>query len=260
MLRSFALFLTFGGWLLAGQALSFSSAERSDGGPKWILLGDPKDQLAINYTSINLDGDYPVVTTRQKFNEPQLSSEYAYSVQLTRGRVDCAAGLFKTMALSFLDDRGRIVASLTNKDMEGLRTPEHIPMGMFKSFCLMKEAGLAMPDISPEGNWEELPTPIGSRARLFEAPAQRQLRNGKLLIKKKTVSIPEIDFYGVKSQIAIAVSLYDCQKAESHMMVAVRYDMAENPIGITFFAPAPDTPTLEANRKRFAAACEPVRR
>jgi hypothetical protein len=84
---------------------------------------------------------------------------------------------------------------------------------------------------------------------------KRQLGNG-LLLMKQNKSASRIDIFDKVSNSLVAISARDCNAMNAMQLVGVRYDAANNPVGIGFIM-APSTIRLAKNRTRFPRGMPP---
>ena len=223
----------------------------------WIKLGDPESGASLDYLSINLNEMYPTMVLRQESKEIKFFDNVGYKSMQYHAEVHCEDGIYKSLIVDFLDEAGNAVLTVDrNRVIQVIGNTSSIdyPIGMFKSLCVWRDQGVAVPDISINGNWNPMDSPTPS-PKLFEDLSQRFVKNNMIQFKQKAVFDPAVTVFGKPSFNAISVSFFDCANATSHSTVVVRYDFVGNPIVGTLYNDSPDTPKLETNKKRLLAAC-----
>ena len=224
---------------------------------QWILAGEESDRKTlIDYRQFQLNTGAPTLFVKQQFKEPQDSGPALakHIARIAELEVDCKTEQVKEVALTQLDTFNRPIAfSQRTRAVEHRAGDDNMGGRLVKSVCFLRNSGFQIPDASPQEVWEEMQSPAAS-VRIFEAPQKRQVRNGLLLIKQKNETTATVNIFGKESSNLIAISALDCNTMNAVQLASVRYDAANNPLGIDFFMP-PSTIRLEKNRARFQEAC-----
>lgn len=234
------------------MALFSGRAESAESGRLWLPLNTADSELEIDYSSIQLQGATPTVSIKQKFAIPVTNGGNSYSAVVHHYAIDCKGRILTRLSSNTFDENS---PSGEGVDIQPPAANERVPLGQLKSICLWRDHGLSVPDVGLQEKWDEMDSPV-STLKVYEATRKRQKRDGIVLIKQRTESTPEISMGGIMSRYATTVSAYDCEKHESHLTIAVRFDLTGKPITGMFYGESPNTPKLEVNRDRFAAACQ----
>lgn len=243
------------GWITF--SLSASSAESL---PFLIPIFGTQD-AAIDYNSIQLEGERPTFNMRYKINTPIVLYGKTYEVAYAQFSLNCSTLQAQATAnYKFVDGSGNVLLADMKlySPVQKIALKTAISADGLQPLCMLKQHGFLMPRLVLNEKWEEMRSP-SSASKVFEAPSARQYRDDFLLIKQKNEFPPGTKFDDKDAPINLVISLFDCRNVESRLMTAIRLDGFNQPISGIFGTRENVTPRLPENRQRMLDACQSMR-
>lgn len=229
--------------------------------PRWIVAKGAGMTTSVDYSATDLEGAQPSILVRNRFDKPQTSQEgYRYRTAFGQFDVNCRSMSFRqvldgvaadadggyAVSIGMKPGKPVTVASLGGNSFMG---------NAARTICFLKKNGFAWPRLDSKGKWESMKSPVAG-VHIYEAPDQRQYRNGYILAKVKNTFSSDVSRFGGKAGTShIGYMAVACKKHRANALFVAGFDAQGHLAGGAFYSADGAMPKLPENRKRYEDAC-----